>query len=147
MKMDEMNVVDDFEAVEISRLMQLQDLLSEMKMEVMISEYKEEAVLRIWPKVGDEELDCYLRYHAWNVDKAIFLLEALVPMAPCPEDEMETLAQCMKYNQDSMVGTLYPEEGRLYLRMVYREAETPIGAEEMQEFLDELIEEWEYLQL
>lgn len=144
---EELEEGDDLEAMEISRLLQLHDLLYKMKMEVMISEYKEEPILRIWPKVGNEELDCYLRYHAWNLDKGIFLLEAFVPMAPCPEDEMETLIQCMKYNQESLVGTLYPEEGRLYLRMVYREAGIPIDEERMQEFLKDLVEEWEYLQL
>lgn len=143
----ELEAEDDFEAMEISKLLQLHDLLYKMKMEVMISEYKEEPILRIWPKVGNEELDCFLRYHTWNLDKGIFLLEAFVPMAPCPEDEMETLAQCMKYNQDSLVGTLYPEEGRFYLRMVYRESKSPIDEEEMKGFLNDLVEEWQYLQL
>ncbi len=143
---EELEALVDFEAMELSKLLQLQDLLLEMKMEVMVSEYKEEPVLRIWPTAGDVELDCYLKYNMWDIDKGIFFLEAIVPVAPCPKEEKEILDLCMKYNKDSLVGKAYPEDGLLYLRMVYREYKTPIDKEDFQNFLKDLAEEWEYLE-
>lgn len=138
---------DGLEAIETERLMQLQDLLMDMKMEVMVSEYEEAPVLRIWPKAGEEELDVYLRYHLWNADEGIFLLEALVPMGVWIKDEAAGLALCMKHNRDSLLSTAWLEDERFYLRLVYRESGYPIGREEMGAFLRDLAEECQYFRL
>ncbi len=135
---------NDTEAMEMSRLLRLYDLLSDMKMEVMLSEYEEEPVLRIWPEACGEELDCYLRYHFWSADQGVFLLEAMVPMEPFKEDETKILKLCMEHNRESLTSTVYPEEGRLYLRMVYRESGTAVDEASIRAFLRELVEEWEF---
>lgn len=134
--------LDDVVLLESMRKMQLEELLKEIQQEYSEAWFDEEPALEIWLMDGDEEITCYLRYHMIDVDRANFVLEAVVPMEVM-EDEEKAALLCMDYNKRSLESVAYSDEGRLFLRILYKEQGTPIDEDEFYEFSCEIKRQWE----
>ena len=133
---------DDIMLLESMRKMQLQELFDTLEQEYSEAWFDEEPALEIWLTDGDEELTCYLRYHMIDADRSKFVLEAVVPMEVM-ENEEKAARLCMDYNKRNLESVAYFDEGRLFLRILYKEQGTPIDEGELYDFFYEIKRQWE----
>lgn len=133
-------------AIIVQRLMQLEGTLDEMQQECLLVPRKDEPALQLWMDVNGVEVICYLQYSIWNLDEGGFVLEAVVSLDRVYEDEREAEALCADYNRKSLLSTLYPEEGRYFLRLTHKEQGEPANEDVLRVLLEDIVGEWELFQ-